>query len=88
MNLSFLAPSGFSKLNSQGIYEIPFLDRVAIVFIICLIGMYLISKFQISKGVVTNGLEVDRSMFKPGPSFITGSLLVCGILAALYCLFW
>ncbi|MGI4871408.1 MAG: sodium/sugar symporter [Janthinobacterium lividum] len=88
MNLSFLAPLGFAAPNASGIYEIPFLDRMGFVFIFCIIGMVLISLIETSRGVKTNGLEVDSSMFKPQPSFIAGALLIIGILVALYTIFW
>ena len=88
MNLSFLEQFGFAKANAEGIYEIPFLDRMGFVFVICIIGMALISVYENRKGVKPNGLEVDRSMFKMNPSFAVGALIVCGILAALYTVFW
>jgi SSS family solute:Na+ symporter len=87
-NLSFLAPLGFAKDNGKGIYEIPFLDRMGFVFIICIIGMYLISNLEVKKGVKPNGLVVDTRMFRMSPGFAAGSLIVCGILVALYTLFW
>ncbi len=88
VNLSFLAPYGFSKDNGKGVYEIPFLDRMAFVFILCSIGMYIISKIDHRRGIPSRGLEVDRSMFKPSTSFAIGSLIVVGILAALYMAYW
>lgn len=88
MDVSFLHQFGFAVANAEGIYEIPFLDRVAIVFVICLIGMFLISKWETRNGKMPNALEVDPKMFQLKPSFIVGSLIVCGILAALYTLFW
>ncbi len=90
--LSFLAPLGFSVpvAGPGGVshYEIPFLDRMGFVFIFCVIGMALISLFQTSRGAVTNGLEIDRSMFKPTPTFTVGALLIFGIIVALYTVFW
>lgn len=88
MNLSFLEPFGFAKANADGVFEIPFLDRMGFVFLICIIGMALISLYENRKGLKTHGLEVDRSMFKMSPSFAVGALIVCGILAALYTIFW
>src|ERR1019366_6163297 len=35
-DLSFLAASGFSKANENGVYEIPFIDRMGFVFLICI----------------------------------------------------
>jgi len=88
INLSFLAPIGFAKENEKGIYEIPFLDRMGFVFLICIIGMYIISMMDMKRGIKSNGLEIDRSMFKLSPSFTAGALIICGVLAALYTIFW
>jgi solute:Na+ symporter, SSS family len=88
MNLSFLEQLGFAKANAGGVFEIPFLDRMGFVFLICVIGMWLISMYENRKGIKPNGLEVDRGMFKMNPSFAVGALIVCGILAALYTIFW
>ncbi|WP_158991033.1 sodium/solute symporter [Mucilaginibacter sp. L196] len=87
-NLSFMSPYGFSKLNADGVYEIPFLDRMGFVFIICIVGMYIISMIENSKGLRTNGLEVDASMFKTNKSFTIGAIVICVILTALYTIFW
>ncbi len=88
MDLSFLAPMGFSKANDKGVFEIPFLDRMGFVFIVCVLGMYIISMIDNRKGVTPHGLEVDKNMFKLSPGFSVGALIICGILAALYTLFW
>ena len=88
MNLSFLEQFGFAKANAEGVYEIPFLDRMGFVFLISIIGMVIISLIDNSRGVKTNGLDVDRSMFKMSPSFAVGALIICGLLAALYTLYW
>ncbi|MBE7175093.1 MAG: sodium/sugar symporter [Mucilaginibacter polytrichastri] len=88
VDLSFLAPMGFSVPNASGVYEIPFLDRMGFVFVICVIVMYFISITENKKGVKPRALEVDTSMFKTNPSFTVGSIIVCGIIAALYTIFW
>ena len=88
MDLSFLSQFGFAKANVDGIYEIPFLDRMGIVFGICIIGMALISLYETRHGARPHGLEVDKSMFKMSPGFAVGALIVCGILAALYTIYW
>ncbi|MCD8740648.1 sodium/solute symporter [Mucilaginibacter roseus] len=87
-DLSFMAPYGFAKDNGAGIYEIPFLDRMGFVFLICIIGMYIISKIDASKGIKTNGLEIESSMFRTSRAFTAGALLIGGILVALYSIFW
>ena len=87
-NLKFLSPYGFSKLTTDTIYEIPFLDRMGFVFIICMGGMYIISKIETARGVTTNGLEVDASMFKPSRGFTFGAIAICVILTVLYTVYW
>jgi len=87
-DLSFLAPFGFSVPNTQGVYEIPFLDRMGFVFIFCIIGMVIISLFENRKGARPHSLEVDTSMFKMKPGFAAGALIICGVLAALFSIFW
>ena len=92
INLSFLKPLGFSTLVKQSdgsmLYEIPFIDRMGFVFAICVIVMYIISKIENKRGLITNGLEVDRSMFKLNNSFAVGAIIITGILVALYSFFW
>ncbi|RAJ24334.1 sodium/sugar symporter [Pedobacter cryoconitis] len=91
-NLEWLSPYGFSKLveqkNGAMLYEIPFIDRMGFVFAICVIAMFIISKLENRNGINPKGLEVDRSMFKTNQSFAIGSLIVGGIIVALYSLFW
>ena len=69
-------------------YEIPFIDRMGIVFVICIIGMIIISLIDYKKGQKPHGLEVDTKMFRTTNGFAVGALVVCGILAALYTIFW
>jgi len=88
MDLSFLSPLGFSVQNAEGVYEIPFIDRMGFVFIICMIAMIVISTIENRRGVTPRGLEVDAKMFKVHPGFAIGSILVTGVVAALYLLFW
>lgn len=88
VNLSFLNSINFAVPNAEGVYEIPFIDRMALVFILCVMGMALISVYENKKGVNPQGLEIDKKMFKMQPAFLVGALIVCGILAALYTRFW
>ena len=88
MNLTFLQQFGFAKANVDGIFEIPFLDRMGFVFLVSVTGMMLISLVENRNGVKTNGLEIESKMFKMSPSFTVGALIICGILAALYTIYW
>jgi len=87
MDLSFLASTGFA-VSVNGVYEIPFLDRMGFVFIICIIVMAIISLYETRNGANPKGLEIDSKMFKTSPGFAVGALLILGILVALYTLFW
>jgi len=84
----FLSPYGFAKLNATNVYEIPFLDRMGFVFVICIVGMYIISLVDNARGVKTHGLEVDASMFKTTKGFAIGAMAICVILTVLYTIFW
>ena len=88
VDLSFLAPVGFSKANAAGVFEIPFLDRMGFVFLFCMAGMYIISMFENSRSAKTHALEVDTSLFKVSNSFLVGSIIIAGLLVALYARFW
>ncbi|MBN8838523.1 MAG: sodium/sugar symporter [Sphingobacteriia bacterium] len=92
VDLSFLSSTGFAtkvqQKNGSMLYEIPFLDRMGFVFLIAVAGMIIISIIDQKKGVIVKGLEIDKRMFKTSAGFAVGALLVCGILAALYTIYW
>jgi len=88
VDLAPLHSIGFSVMNKAGIYEIPFLDRMAIVFVLCVIGMVIISLIESRKGVKAHGLEVDTTMFKTSTAFAVGSIIIIGLLVAFYTMFW
>jgi SSS family solute:Na+ symporter len=88
MDLSPLYSIGWAVANASGVYEIPFMDRMVIVFALCILGMYLISIYEHKKGVVTKGLEIDAKMFKVSTSFAVGSLIIFALIVALYSAFW
>jgi SSS family solute:Na+ symporter len=85
IDLSFLADYGFAVVNVEsGRYEIPFLDRMGFVFIICVLFIIgLADRHESPKG-----LELDASMFRPHPGFTVGAIIIFGVLIALYTVFW
>jgi SSS family solute:Na+ symporter len=87
-DLSWLASTGFAFKNSEGIYEIPFIDRMGFVFLFCIIGMYIISKLQKVSAADSKGLEIDVNMFKTSRSFAVGAIIIIGLLTALYSIYW
>ncbi|RTQ51657.1 sodium transporter [Hymenobacter gummosus] len=92
VDLQFLAPIGFSAPSQdaaeKGMYVIPFLDRMGIVFVFCVVMMVLISLLETGRGVQPKGLEVDASMFRPHRSFAIGSAVIIVLLTALYTIYW
>jgi len=72
-----------------GIFPVyPFLDRMFITFWIVLFLMIVISLLT-PANVRRNEIQpFEKSMLDVKPSFITGSLLILGILAALYTVFY
>ena len=87
MDLEFLSAINFAVQTPTG-YEIPFMDRMSIVFLLCIVGMVIISLYENKKGVQPNSLEIDTKMFRVSPVFLVLSLLILGITAALYIVFW
>ena len=88
IDLEFLYSSGYAIPNADGVYEIPFIDRMGFVFLICVVLMYFISMYDNRNGITHNGLEVDKSMFRPTAAFTVGALLVIGFVAAMYGIYW
>ena len=74
--------------TNEAFPDYPFLDRMTITFFAIVIVMVAISLLKPKPANDTHIIEVDKSMFKVSPSFIIGSFIICGILAALYTVFW
>ncbi|WP_207423198.1 sodium/sugar symporter [Desertivirga brevis] len=68
--------------------DYPFLDRMTIDFVIICIVMVAISLLSQPKESNETVIEVDTSMFRIHPSFAFGSVLITGILTALYTIYW
>jgi len=66
----------------------PFLDRMSITFGLIVLVMIFISLSNPSKENNSKAIEVDMAMFKVSPEFVVGSVVIIGILAALYTVFW
>ncbi len=67
--------------------DYPFLDRMTITFFVVVTVMIIISILK-PDGDKKNVFEVDTSLFKTTAGFKILSLLILGILAALYTIFW
>ena len=68
--------------------EIPFLDQMGWVFLMIVALMVIISLADPKSKNNPKAMEVDVSMFKTSQSFAIGALLVVGVIAALYIVFW
>jgi solute:Na+ symporter, SSS family len=88
-DLSVLSRYGFSARNPESaLFEIPFIDRMGLVFLIVVAVMVVISLMDKEGKDNPKGLEIDAQMFKPKGAFAVGAVAVCGVIAALYLYFW
>jgi SSS family solute:Na+ symporter len=76
------------QLSSGAIGDIPFLNRMSWVFGIIILLMVVITLADPKSKNNPQGLEIDTKMFKVSPAFTVASVIICGILAALYIVFW
>jgi len=68
--------------------DYPFLDRMSIVFVTLIILIVIISLLDRKSKDAPVIIEVDPSEFRCSPGFIVGSVVIVGILTALYTVFW
>ena len=64
--------------------EMPFLDRMGWVFVICVALMVVISLLDPKSKNNKDTLNVEPSMFRTHAGFTVGAVIITGILAALY----
>ena len=68
--------------------DYPFLDRMSITFVSIVLVMIAMSLINPRKESDTHVIEVDTSMFRITTGFAIGSIIIMGILLALYTVFW
>jgi len=68
--------------------DFPFLDRMSITFVIIVVIMILVSLSKPAVDQEVHTIVVDTKDFKVSPAFILGSVIILGILAGLYTVFW
>jgi len=73
--------------TNGGFPDYPFLDRMSITFVLIIMVMVIMS-FMKPELKPKRLMEVDVKMFKVSPGFIFVSLIIVGILIALYTVFW
>jgi SSS family solute:Na+ symporter len=79
----------FLPVWSNGAFpDYPFLDRMTITFFVVAIAMVMISLVKPKPANDTHKIEMDTALFRVSPGFLVLSLLICGLLAALYTVYW
>jgi solute:Na+ symporter, SSS family len=68
--------------------DYPFLDRMTITFGIIVVMMVGISLSRPPSTDVSHTIVIDKKDFKVSPAFVFGSVIIMGILAGLYTVFW
>ncbi len=71
-----------------GFPNMPFMDRMAISFLILVLVIVGISLAENRDREDPKGIELDRGLFHTGPLFNIASLAIMGILAVIYAVFW
>ena len=84
----YQTPIYTSFLDAEGKHIIPFLDRMAITFVVCVIMMLILGLIDPSTKENPKALAVDASMFKTTKSFTIGAIAIFIILVVLYATFW
>jgi SSS family solute:Na+ symporter len=68
--------------------ELPFLDRMGVVFLILAALMIAISLIEGKGKDHVNSIEINKDLFKTSTGFKIGAFIITGIIAALYIVFW
>ncbi|SMD44408.1 solute:Na+ symporter, SSS family [Aquiflexum balticum DSM 16537] len=77
-----------SVVLKWGFPLLPFLDRMGVVFLV-IAGLMIVVSLVEGKGKDhPNSIEITRDLFKTSTAFKIGALIITGITAALYIVFW
>jgi len=68
--------------------DLPFIDRMGVVFLILAALMIVISLVEGKGKDHPNSIEVTKELFKTSTGFKIGAFIISGIIAALYIVFW
>lgn len=68
--------------------DYPFLDRMSIVFVFLILLMISMSLLDRRSSAQPRVIQIDTTLFRFSPAFAVGSVLILGILTALYTVFW
>lgn len=79
-------PTGLILQNQ--LEHLPFLHRMGWVFLILVALMVVVTLFDKRGQQNARGIEIHPSMFRTSASFTVGMVLLLGVIAALYTIFW
>lgn len=68
--------------------DYPFLDRMTITFAVIIVAMVLVSVLRPQQHNKEREILIDTKMFKVSGEFMVGSIIIIGVLTALYISFW
>ncbi len=68
--------------------DYPFLDRMTITFVIIVVMMIVVSLLRPAADQASHTIVIDKKDFKVSPAFIVWSVIIMGILAGLYTVYW
>lgn len=71
-----------------GMPDLPFIDRVGVVFLIISALIIAISLFEGKGKDHPKGIEVNRELFKTSMVFKIGAIMISALIAVLYIIFW
>ena len=73
--------------TNGGFPDFPFLDRMTITFVLIIVVMVIMSLVS-PRQEKESTIVIDSRMFRVSPAFAVGSVIIMGILTALYTAFW
>ncbi|WP_304517639.1 sodium/sugar symporter [Cecembia rubra] len=77
-----------STVLKFGLPNLPFIDRMGVVFLIIAALIIAISLFEGKGKDHPNSIEVTKELFKTSMTFKIGAIVIAAIIAALYIIFW
>jgi SSS family solute:Na+ symporter len=84
----FDTPLYSTFIDGDGKHIIPFLDRMGLTFLFCVILMAILGLADPATKQNPKALKIDPSMFRMKPSFMVGASIVLVIIIVLYTVFW
>lgn len=68
--------------------ETPFLNRMGIVFWMCLLAQIIVSLIESKNKENPKAFNLDRAWFRTSPTFAVGALFITGLVLIIYTVFW